>query len=242
MALLSALLVRRLAASRGAAARRRTAASPATRRSRRFIIPKIGSTPCSRPPSARAASARAQHVELPPGESFTVEYVTGKSWSGYNWYQGNYRSLIQVNTDLPIYIDRALDLACHEGYPGPSRLQRAAREAPGARPRLGRVHRLPAVLAAVADRRRHGQLRHRGGVPGRRAHRLRARRAVPAGRHRAVASRRNTTRCWRWSISCRTPATRRRAATSTAQIDASGGRRLAGEVRDDAARRGPSSA
>jgi len=47
-----------------------------------------------------------------------VEYVTGKSWSGYNWYQGNYRSLIQVNTDLPIYVDRAIDLACHEGYPG----------------------------------------------------------------------------------------------------------------------------
>jgi hypothetical protein len=58
------------------------------------------------------------HVELPTEERFTVEYVTGKSWSGYNWYQGNYRSLIQVNTDLPIYIDRAVDLACHEGYPG----------------------------------------------------------------------------------------------------------------------------
>lgn len=60
----------------------------------------------------------APHVQLPPEERFTVEYVTGKSWSGYNWYQGNYRSLIQVNTDLPIYIDRAVDLACHEGYPG----------------------------------------------------------------------------------------------------------------------------
>jgi hypothetical protein len=59
-----------------------------------------------------------QHLQLPAGESFTVEYVTDKSWSGYNWYQGNYRSLIQVNTDLPIYIDRAIDLACHEGYPG----------------------------------------------------------------------------------------------------------------------------
>jgi hypothetical protein len=59
-----------------------------------------------------------QYIELPPTESFTVEYVTGKSWSGYNWYQGTYRSLIQVNTDLPIYIERALDLACHEGYPG----------------------------------------------------------------------------------------------------------------------------
>jgi len=58
------------------------------------------------------------HVQLPPNESFTVEYVTNKPWSGYNWYQGNYRSLIQVNTDLPIYIDRAIDLACHEGYPG----------------------------------------------------------------------------------------------------------------------------
>jgi hypothetical protein len=58
------------------------------------------------------------HIALPPGESFTIEYVTGKSWSGYNWYQGSYRSLIQINTDLPIYIDRAIDLACHEGYPG----------------------------------------------------------------------------------------------------------------------------
>jgi len=59
-----------------------------------------------------------KHVALPANERFTVEYVTNKSWSGYNWYQGDYRSLIQVNTDLPIYIDRAIDLACHEGYPG----------------------------------------------------------------------------------------------------------------------------
>jgi hypothetical protein len=63
-------------------------------------------------------SRTLQHVKLPPGESFTVEYVTNKSWSGYNWYQGQYKSLIQVNTDLPIYVDRAIDLACHEGYPG----------------------------------------------------------------------------------------------------------------------------
>jgi hypothetical protein len=47
-----------------------------------------------------------------------VQYVKDKSWSGYNWYQGGSRSLIQINTDLPIYIDRAVDLAAHEGYPG----------------------------------------------------------------------------------------------------------------------------
>ena len=63
-------------------------------------------------------SLSMHRVELPLEENFRVEYVTGKSWSGYNWYQGNFKSLIQVNTDLPIYIDRAVDLACHEGYPG----------------------------------------------------------------------------------------------------------------------------
>jgi hypothetical protein len=66
----------------------------------------------------RGCRQRMSFVDLPDNERFTVEYVTGKSWSGYNWYQGNFRSLIQVNTDLPIYIDRAIDLACHEGYPG----------------------------------------------------------------------------------------------------------------------------
>jgi hypothetical protein len=84
----------------------------------RFVIPR------DRLDATFAAAIQAcrerttGHIELPQGETFTVEYVTGKSWSGYNWYQGNYRSLIQVNTDLPIYVDRAIDLACHEGYPG----------------------------------------------------------------------------------------------------------------------------
>ncbi len=59
-----------------------------------------------------------EHIELPPGEDFTLEYVTDKPWSGYNWYRGNAFSLIQINTDLPRHIDRAIDLGCHEGYPG----------------------------------------------------------------------------------------------------------------------------
>jgi hypothetical protein len=60
---------------------------------------------------------RAQ-IRLPARETFEIEYVNNRPWSGYNWYMGNYASLIQVNIDLPIYIERALDLACHEGYPG----------------------------------------------------------------------------------------------------------------------------
>src|SRR6478609_874925 len=66
----------------------------------------------------RSCRERTPSLNLPINERFTLEYVTNKSWSGYNWYQGNFKSLIQVNTDLPIYIDRAIDLACHEGYPG----------------------------------------------------------------------------------------------------------------------------
>ncbi|WP_375208176.1 hypothetical protein [Hyphococcus sp.] len=58
------------------------------------------------------------HYDLPESESFRLEFVTDKPWSGYNWYQGDYESLIQVNTDFPIIIDRAVDLGCHEGYPG----------------------------------------------------------------------------------------------------------------------------
>jgi len=84
----------------------------------RFVIPRERLDAVFKAAIDGCRSRTLQHITLPPGESFTVEYVTGKSWSGYNWYHGNYRSLIQVNTDLPIYVDRAIDLACHEGYPG----------------------------------------------------------------------------------------------------------------------------
>jgi hypothetical protein len=83
-----------------------------------FIIPreKLDSVFQTAVRESRARTKR--HIPLPEDESFVIEYVTGKSWSGYNWYKGNSHSLIQINTDLPIYIDRAVDLASHEGYPG----------------------------------------------------------------------------------------------------------------------------
>ncbi len=84
----------------------------------RFVIPPERVDTVFRRAIAACKERTVRRLTLPEGESFTVEYVTDKSWSGYNWYQGSYRSLIQVNVDLPIYIDRAVDLACHEGYPG----------------------------------------------------------------------------------------------------------------------------
>ncbi len=58
------------------------------------------------------------HIPLPAEERFALSFVTAKPWSGYNWYEGGASSRIEVNTDLPVRIDRAVDLGCHEGYPG----------------------------------------------------------------------------------------------------------------------------
>ncbi|HEX4964074.1 MAG TPA: hypothetical protein VF173_24830 [Thermoanaerobaculia bacterium] len=84
----------------------------------RFVIPPDRLDAVFKAAIDECRRRTAQHLELPAGESFVVEYVTHKSWSGYNWYKGGFHSLIQVNTDLPIFVDRAVDLACHEGYPG----------------------------------------------------------------------------------------------------------------------------
>jgi hypothetical protein len=83
-----------------------------------FTIPKDRLDSTFKAAIEGCRSRTLAHLSLPPEESFVVEYVTNKSWSGYNWYKGSYHSVIQVNTDLPIFADRAIDLACHEGYPG----------------------------------------------------------------------------------------------------------------------------
>lgn len=83
-----------------------------------FVIPLDRLPDVFEAAMAECRKRTLEHIDLPEGESFTIEYVNDKPWSGYNWYQGNSISLIQVNTDFPIYISRAVDLGCHEGYPG----------------------------------------------------------------------------------------------------------------------------
>jgi hypothetical protein len=83
-----------------------------------FVIPRDRLDPVFKAAVDECRRRTLQHLAMPADESFVIEYVTGKSWSGYNWYKGGFHSLIQVNTDLPVFIDRAIDLACHEGYPG----------------------------------------------------------------------------------------------------------------------------
>jgi hypothetical protein len=84
----------------------------------RYVVPTDRLEPVMRAAIAECRARTVAHIALPNQEKFELEFVTGKSWSGYNWYKGEANSLIQVNTDLPIRIDRAIDLGCHEGYPG----------------------------------------------------------------------------------------------------------------------------
>jgi hypothetical protein len=84
----------------------------------RYVIPPAKLETVFRAAIAECRARTVAHIALPDGEQFKLEFVTNQVWSGYNWYQGKFQSLIQVNTDLPIFIDRAIDLACHEGYPG----------------------------------------------------------------------------------------------------------------------------
>lgn len=65
-----------------------------------------------------ARDANAPFVKLPAGEDFETVLVTGKPWGAYNWYLGNYKSRIELNTDLPTELNGLLGTMCHEGYPG----------------------------------------------------------------------------------------------------------------------------
>jgi hypothetical protein len=84
----------------------------------RFVIPRDKLEPVFRNAIAACRAATVEHIALPAGERFDLAFVTGKSWSGYNYYLGGYKSRIEINTDLPIRLGRAIDLGCHEGYPG----------------------------------------------------------------------------------------------------------------------------
>ncbi len=83
-----------------------------------FIIPKEKLDTVFRAAIAECRKRTLMHYALPEEEDFALEFVSNKTWNGYNWYKGNYQSLIQINTDLNIFIDRAIDVGSHESYPG----------------------------------------------------------------------------------------------------------------------------
>lgn len=58
------------------------------------------------------------YLNLPQDEHAELVLVTGMHWVGFTVYEGNSFSKILLNQEVPVHIERALELGCHEGYPG----------------------------------------------------------------------------------------------------------------------------
>ena len=57
-------------------------------------------------------------VDLPEGEALTIDPVTDEPWWAFNYYQGNLRSRVVMNVDVPTTGLDLIHLAAHEVYPG----------------------------------------------------------------------------------------------------------------------------
>jgi hypothetical protein len=55
---------------------------------------------------------------LPEGEDLRVGLVRNQPWTGYNWYDGGYRSRVDINLDLPLRLPGLVGVTAHETYPG----------------------------------------------------------------------------------------------------------------------------
>jgi hypothetical protein len=55
---------------------------------------------------------------LPEVETVRYEVVTDQPWSGFNYYEGGFRSRVAINADLPHRLGRLPHLVAHEAYPG----------------------------------------------------------------------------------------------------------------------------
>ena len=55
---------------------------------------------------------------LPEGEQVQWELAHDQPWSGFNYYEGDLRSRVAINTDLPVLSTSIAHLVAHEAYPG----------------------------------------------------------------------------------------------------------------------------
>ncbi|MEO1407872.1 MAG: hypothetical protein AAFV54_15505 [Pseudomonadota bacterium] len=82
-----------------------------------LAIPEDKLQPVFARATAECRARTVEHYELPEGESFRMEFVNDKPWSGSPSYQGDVESLLQINTDVPSVRDRAGALGGPAGSP-----------------------------------------------------------------------------------------------------------------------------
>lgn len=85
---------------------------------RMFFIPTEEMEITFRHAISRSKEKTEQHIELPENEKIELGFVSGKPWTGYNYYLGNAQSKFDTNIEAEISLFKAVVLARHEGYPG----------------------------------------------------------------------------------------------------------------------------
>jgi len=85
---------------------------------RHYVVPPDRLEAVLRHALAGCRAATAAHSSLPTGEKIDLQFVRDIPWSAFTRYQGGFVSRVTINADMQLTVDRALDLACHEGYPG----------------------------------------------------------------------------------------------------------------------------
>jgi hypothetical protein len=84
----------------------------------RFTIPADRLEPVMAAALAACRAATRPQIALPADEDAVLEFVHDKPWAAYSRYRGGGRSVIAINRDFGFTADQALQVACHEGYPG----------------------------------------------------------------------------------------------------------------------------
>jgi hypothetical protein len=68
--------------------------------------------------AAELRSEAAAIWSLPDGEELSFSMVRDQPWAAYNWYDGNLKSRVEVNTDLPMRAQALALTLAHETFPG----------------------------------------------------------------------------------------------------------------------------
>ncbi|HEY7284337.1 MAG TPA: hypothetical protein VH497_02760 [Vicinamibacterales bacterium] len=85
---------------------------------RRYVVP-FGRVPDLMTRAVDECRRRTlEHLSLPAGEQVDIEYVRDMPWPAFTRYRGRGHSTTQINRDVALTVDRLLDVACHETYPG----------------------------------------------------------------------------------------------------------------------------
>jgi hypothetical protein len=85
---------------------------------RRFVVPRERLDGVLRRAVEECGAMTRRHLALPPQERVSLRFVGGIPWSALTKYDGHWRSTVEINAAYRLTVDRALELACHETYPG----------------------------------------------------------------------------------------------------------------------------